>query len=148
MAFPDETTTIDRPESPAERRARRRVRRWKRRARMAGPFLGLPILVGALALSVDLIEYDPEPVQDRLSDRPIPPQVLDRQRQNQERVRDRDREAAAAGAALSMTVSTTSVVDMPSPPDPRDLDLRLEPGSANGRDDRATRLPYAARGGR
>ena len=59
-------------ESPEERLQRRRVRRWKRRARIAGPFLGLPLLVGTLALSVDLITYSPAPAREKLADRPLP----------------------------------------------------------------------------
>jgi hypothetical protein len=61
----------DRPETPDERQQRRRVRRWKRRARIVAPFLGVPILLAALALSVDFIEYRPQPKPERLSDRPI-----------------------------------------------------------------------------
>lgn len=59
-------------ESPKERLQRRRVRRWKRRARIAGPFLGLPLLVGTLALSVDLITYSPAPTLEKLADQPLP----------------------------------------------------------------------------
>jgi hypothetical protein len=47
------------------------VRRWKRRARIVAPFLGVPILLAALALSVDFIEYRPQPKRERLSDQPI-----------------------------------------------------------------------------
>ena len=61
----------DLPETPDERAQRRRVRRWKRRARILAPFLGLPILLAALALSVDMIEYVPQPPPDKLADRPI-----------------------------------------------------------------------------
>jgi hypothetical protein len=61
----------DRPETPDERQQRRRVRRWKRRARIVAPFLGVPILLAALALSVDFIEYRPQPKRERLSDQPI-----------------------------------------------------------------------------
>lgn len=61
----------DRPETPEERQRRRRIRRWKRRGRIVAPFLGVPILLAALALSVDLIEYRPQPKRERLSDRPI-----------------------------------------------------------------------------
>lgn len=61
----------DRPETPEERLQRRRIRRWKRRARIVAPLLGVPILLAALALSVDLIEYRPQPKRERLSDRPI-----------------------------------------------------------------------------
>lgn len=59
-------------ESPKERLQRRRLRRWKRRARIAGPFLGLPLLVGTLALSVDLITYSPAPTLEHLVGQPHP----------------------------------------------------------------------------
>lgn len=72
---------MEKHESPDERRARRRARRWKRRARIIGPFLGIPVLLGALALSVDLIEYQPAVEPDRLTDRPIPAAVLEKQKQ-------------------------------------------------------------------
>lgn len=58
-------------DTPNERLRRRRVRRWKRRARILGPFLGLPLLLIALSLSVDLVEYQPNREPDRLSDRSI-----------------------------------------------------------------------------
>ncbi len=57
--------------TPEEKLQRRRARRWKRRARIAGPFLGIMILLTALSLSVDLIEYQPREDAHRLSDRPI-----------------------------------------------------------------------------
>ena len=66
------STTTDRPGSPAERKQRRRSRRRKRSARTAGPFLGIPLLLGTLMLSVDLIEYDLQPEGERLVDRPTP----------------------------------------------------------------------------
>jgi hypothetical protein len=59
------------PDTPDERLQRRRVRRWKRRARILGPFLGVPLLLLTLSLSVDLIEYQPHEERDRLTDRPI-----------------------------------------------------------------------------
>ena len=68
----------DRSESPDERTQRRRARRWMRRARMAAPFLGVSAVLATLALSIDLIEYQPEPPTDRLTDRPIPGSVRDR----------------------------------------------------------------------
>lgn len=58
--------------SPEERRQRRRVRRLKRRARIAGPFLGLPLLVATLALSVDLITYSPAPSHQKVWGRLLP----------------------------------------------------------------------------
>jgi hypothetical protein len=59
---------------------RRRVRRWKRRARILGPFLGVPLLLLTLSVSVDLIEYQPQEELDRLTDRPIrlKPQTITR----------------------------------------------------------------------
>jgi hypothetical protein len=59
------------PDTPDERLQRRRVRRWKRRARILGPFLGVPLLLLTLSLSVDLVEYQPHEERDRLADRPI-----------------------------------------------------------------------------
>jgi hypothetical protein len=38
--------------------------------RMVTPFLCLPLLLGALMLSVGLIEYQTAPIRPRLSDRP------------------------------------------------------------------------------
>ena len=67
-------------ESPDERMLKRRARRWKRRARIAGPLLSVPVLVFTLALSVDLIEYQPYEPPERLADRPIPEAVLAKQR--------------------------------------------------------------------
>ena len=61
----------DTPDTPDERLQRRRARRWKRRARILGPFLAVPLLLAALSLSVDLVEYQPHEESDRLSDRPI-----------------------------------------------------------------------------
>jgi hypothetical protein len=66
-------------ESPDERMLKRRARRWKRRARIAGPLLSVPILVLTLALSVDLIEYQPQEPQEKLADRPIPESILAKQ---------------------------------------------------------------------
>lgn len=72
---------MDKHESPDERHARRRARRWKRRIRIAAPFLGIPLLLLALSLSVDLIEYQPAEEPDRLTDRPIPSEVLERNKE-------------------------------------------------------------------
>jgi hypothetical protein len=59
------------PDTAEERLQRRRVRRWKRRARILGPFLGVTLLLLTLSVSVDLIEYQPQEEPDRLTDRPI-----------------------------------------------------------------------------
>ena len=61
----------NKPDTPDERLQRRRVRRWKRRARILGPFLGVPLLLLTLSLSLDLIEYQAHEKPDRLVDRPI-----------------------------------------------------------------------------
>jgi len=66
------STTTDQPGSPEERKQRRRSRRRKRSARLAGPFLGIPLLLGTLMLSVDLIEYDLQPESERFVNRPTP----------------------------------------------------------------------------
>lgn len=57
--------------TPKERLARRRARRWKRRARIAGPFVGISILFATLSLSVGLIEYEAMTDMERLSGQSI-----------------------------------------------------------------------------
>lgn len=105
-------------ESPEQRLQRRRARRWKRRARIAGPFLGLPLLVGTLALSVDLITYSPAPAREKLADRPLP------------RV---DKAQPAARVPMPSTVmSTAAPVVAPEPPGNKfALDLGLEEDATN-----------------
>ena len=93
------STTTDRPGSPEERKQRRRSLRQKRRARIAGPFLGIPLLLGTLMLSVDLIEYDLQPEGERLVDRPTPEGVVEKARKPK--------------AASSPSVPTTSIVSTP-----------------------------------
>lgn len=119
----------DVPESPDERRQRRRARRWKRRARMAGPFLGLPLLVGTLALSVDLIEYNPQPPPERLSDRPIPKRIVEKRQQ--------------ADIARAASLSTASVVD--AEPEVRKTDLELTLEQNDERREFAPPAPYSLR---
>lgn len=115
-------------ESPEERLQRRRARRWKRRARIAGPFLGLPLLLGTLALSVDLITYSPAPAREKLTDRPLP---------KVEKTRP------AARVALPSTVMSTAapVVAPDSPGKKFDLDLGLEEDESAP----APKPPYALR---
>lgn len=51
--MPDSTDQQD------DRQRHRRARRWRRRARIAGPFLVVPAMLAVLLLLVDLIEYRP-----------------------------------------------------------------------------------------
>jgi hypothetical protein len=90
------------PDTPDERLQRRRVRRWKRRARILGPFLGVPVLLLALSLSVDLIEYQPQDEPDRLSDRPI-----------------RMTQPAAARPIMRPSLSSPTQAGSPTPATPR-----------------------------
>ncbi|MEM9175178.1 MAG: hypothetical protein AAGC67_08075 [Myxococcota bacterium] len=120
----------DTPESPEQRLQRRRARRWKRRARIAGPFLGLPLLLGTLALSVDLITYSPAPPREKLTDRPLP-QVA--------------KPAAAVRVPMPSTVmSGAAPVVAPEVPARRlDLDLGLD--LEDDAPDVAPKPPYALR---
>ena len=49
----------DAPKMWEDRSQKRFVRRWKRRARILGPFLGIPLVFGALALSMDFVRHLP-----------------------------------------------------------------------------------------
>ncbi len=76
---------------------------------MAGPFVGIVLLLATLALCVDLIEYDPQLEADRLTTRPIPQAI-------------RDKGSAFPGGFRSPGVSSTSVVEdgrvtIPTTPD-------------------------------
>ncbi len=110
----------DLPDTPEERRQRRRLRRWKRRARILAPFLGLPLLLGALSLSVDLIEYRPMKKPDLLADRAI--EITPDQ-------------ASQAITRPDLSATTSPNLPPPSIPDDiinldrdaRDLDLTLSP---------------------
>lgn len=125
------------PETPEERRQRRRARRWKRRARLFGPFLGLPLLVGTLALSVDLIEYVPKPAPERLSDRPIPTKQLDQARAN----RATRPSAANAPVIDAKNVPTTASLNL-------GVSLEADDRIALEREFAAPKPPYALRGRR
>ncbi|MBK7950535.1 MAG: hypothetical protein IPK00_17700 [Deltaproteobacteria bacterium] len=50
----------DARESNEDRLARRRARRWSRRARIFAPFVAVPAMLGVLMLSVNLIEHRPD----------------------------------------------------------------------------------------
>ena len=95
-------------DSGEDRRAMRLARRWRRRARIAAPFLVVPAMLGLLVLSVDLIEYRRSPKPDRASaptrsERTVPskPDGLS------------DSMSHAPDAALSV-----SVVETPASPSP------------------------------
>ena len=107
---------------------------------MAGPFLGIPLLLGTLALSVDLIEYDPQPEVERLSDRPIPKAVTEKAA------------AKRTGQKTAPTVSGASVVEpgttsfAPAPAADLELQLGGEDGSERMREFAPPAAPYALRG--
>jgi hypothetical protein len=67
---------LDSMDSHGDRTAVRRTRRWRRRARIAAPFLVVPAMLGLLVLSVDLIEYRPSREAGRASERPRPARAL------------------------------------------------------------------------
>ena len=112
---------LDLPETPDERFQRRRMRRWKRRGRIMGPFLSVPILLAALSLSVDWIEYTPQPAPDRLVDRPI--QMLPRQQILPTPTTNESDIAATARPYLSFSFAADRVLEPNR--DGLDLDLML-----------------------
>ncbi len=129
----------DRHESPEERMQRRRVRRWKRRGRIIAPFLGVSALLATLAISVDLIEYQPQPTKKRLSDRPLPTAVT--------------QPNSGRAIPLRASVSTASVVTPAPLVESQALDLRLMPEDDRARAERdrdfpPPQPPYAIRGQR
>ena len=101
---------------------------------MAGPFLGIPLLLGTLTLSVDLIYYDPQPGQNRLSDRPIPVAVTDSESTRQ------------TPSHLKAAVSKTSVVSAtstgPEVDDLLDVTLAGDAALPNSRAFAPPRPPY------
>ena len=111
----------NKPDTPDERLQRRRVRRWKRRARILGPFLGVPLLLLTLSLSLDLIEYQAYEEPDRLVDRPIRmPQHVQRP-VSPPSMRTDLSAAIATGSAISITTSDAEETDN----DSADIDLTL-----------------------
>ena len=127
----------DVPESPDERMQRRRARRWKRRMRMAGPFLGIPLLLGTLALSVDLIEYDPEPEPERLSDRPMPRQAA---------VKSSTRRAASPATSVSGASVVESGANTLAPSPDLELQLGADADHETTHEFAPPPRPYALRG--
>lgn len=102
----NETDSLD------DRLARRRLRRWSRRAKLAGPLLAVPAILALLILSVDLIEYQPQKQSRRASERPAPVAT---------------RHSATHPDAIVVepqSLSSLSVVDSPlSSPSPLGLDM-------------------------
>lgn len=124
--------TIDKHESSEERMQRRRARRWKRRARIAGPFLGLPLLVGALALSVDLITYAPVPPREKLADRPMSNSATEQGR--------------SRATSPQSGISNTPVVEPGNATQTLELELHLDDETASlGRDFAPPTPPYVLR---
>jgi hypothetical protein len=114
--------------TPEEKLHRRRVRQWKRRARIAGPFIGITILLAALALSVGLIEYQPRENPNRLSDRPIrlstrtitqrsDSLVGDSIASSVSVVSERAAEIDSDMHTLDLTLPSTPVARVPTPPE-------------------------------
>lgn len=112
---------LDLPETPEEHFQRRRMRRWKRRGRIMGPFLGVPILLATLSLSVDLIEYTAQPAPDQLVDRPI--QTLPRQQILLTPTTNESDVTATARPYFSISISADRVLEPNH--DGLDLDLML-----------------------
>jgi hypothetical protein len=110
---------LDLPDTPDERFQRRRTRRWKRRGRILGPFLGVPILLATLSLSVDWIEYTPQPAPDRLVDRPI--RMLPRQQTLPTPTPNESEIAATARPNLAIPIAADRVLA----PNRDTLDLEL-----------------------
>lgn len=112
----------DAPDTPDERLQRRRIRRWKRRARILGPFLGVPILLLTLSLSVDLIEYRPHPESNRLADQPL---QMPLQQNTQPSVRPRLLATSDASALIPTPADDTLAIGG----DSIDLDVTLPSAS-------------------
>lgn len=112
----------DAPDTPDERLQRRRIRRWKRRARILGPFLGVPILLLTLSLSVDLIEYRPHPESNRLADQPI---QMPLQQNTQSSLRPRLLATSDASALIPTPADDTLAIGS----DSIDLDVTLPSAS-------------------
>lgn len=84
---------------------------------MAGPFLGLPLLLATLALSVDLVEVDRQPPPERLRDRPLP--------EHTEQHRDATRSPVPSAISATVPSILQSGSTFASPGGPNDLDLTL-----------------------
>jgi len=134
-------------ESPEQRTQRRRARRWRRRGRIVAPFLGIPLLMGTLALSVDLIEYHPQQPRERLSDRPLPSEDVIARRKNEQAARTANAMGITAGSTLATSPSVatadldleTSALQLDLPPVPTEANLR--PPTVPYSPTRSTRMP-------
>jgi len=100
------------------------------------------LLIGTLALSVDLIEYQPQEPRDRLSDRPLPETLGEREK--------------SRAASMRKSVSTASVVTanpIATGVDGSGFDVTLMPADAETDTQRERvfvppRQPYATGGQR
>lgn len=122
-----------------EDRSRKRfIRRWKRRLRIAAPFLSLPLLLGVLILSVDLIEYEPEQADPRASGTPVPARATAGAREDARslsvsRFSVLEPELARIEAPEPATLSADDLAldlplrERPTPRPPRRLDARSRP---------------------
>jgi hypothetical protein len=114
---------LDGAGSQDDRMALRRARRWHRRARIAAPFLAVPVMLGALLLSVDLIEYQPSADAER-------PKAPQRTAVHAPPASDLDAIEFAPDSALSVSVveSPLPVEDSPWAPAPAADGLAAWPG--------------------
>jgi hypothetical protein len=139
-------------QSPGQRSQHHRSRRWQRRARIAGPFLGIPLLFATLALSVDLIESQPAPAQLR-RDRPFPTAAIEN---SQDKPNALHASASTASAIASSHHSLGSITQFNTPVSKIDLpfDGDKTTTSAQGSGSRRPSVPlplmppYTLRGSR
>ncbi len=122
-----ESRNLDTPETPEERRQRRRARRWKRRGRTVAPFIGVSLLVATLALSVDLIEYQPQKKVDRLSDRPLPTALVEKQKSRSLSVAPSISNASVVNARPLDSEISASGLDVTLVPGEGERDLQIPP---------------------
>ncbi len=91
----------DARESNEDRLARRRARRWSRRARIFAPFLAVPGMLGVLMLSVNLIEHRPDASRKGTpANRPAPAQRPPEHRTERATSAPAPVEGSAAGASV------------------------------------------------
>lgn len=106
----------DGADSREDRLAMRRARRWRRRGQIAAPFLAVPVMLGLLLLSVDLIEYQPSTDADPPAARPLDAVPATSTRPADDAVPIR----LSPGSALSVSVVEAPIpgANVPSAPEP------------------------------